>query len=85
MRNSIRILYFSDYKMHPPIWEGNWGVSYSPTVAYLARWARGEGGSGGAGFFSYFPPLQPRCILWYEKHGTLKSRFLGGNIIQMVL
>ena len=20
-------------------------------------------------FFSYFPPLKPRCVLWSEKHG----------------
>ena len=19
--------------------------------------------------FSYFPPLKPRCVLWYEKYG----------------
>ena len=30
------LLYFSDYKMHPPqIWEGNGGASYSPNVAYI--------------------------------------------------
>ena len=30
--------YFSDYKMHPQIWEENGGVPYSLNVAYLACW-----------------------------------------------
>ena len=52
-------------------------MSYSPNVPYLAHWGEG-GGSGGVGsqeagagphfllqnFFSYFPPLKPRCVLW---------------------
>ena len=44
--------YFSDYKMHlppPQIWEKNGGASYSPNVAYMARWV---GGGRGGGFFS---------------------------------
>ena len=59
----FNISYFSDYKVQPPHqnWEENGGVSYSPNVAYLARWG---GGSGGAGGFSYFSPLKPRCVLW---------------------
>ena len=24
-------------------------------------------------FFSYFPPLKPRCVLWSEKYGTFSS------------
>ena len=31
----VDLLYFSDYKTHPPIWEENGGASYSPNVAYL--------------------------------------------------
>ena len=55
--------YFLDYKTHsPPNLGGNWGASYSPNVASLAFW--GEGGNSGVGFFSYFPPLKPRCVLW---------------------
>ena len=58
------------------IWEENGGVSYSLNVAYLPCWGWGCGsGAGsqeaGAGlhfllqkFFSYFPPLKPRCVLW---------------------
>ena len=39
---------------------GDRGASYSPNVACLARWGR-----GGAGFFfSYFPSLKPRYVLW---------------------
>ena len=62
---------------HPLLfWEENVAMFYSPNVAYLAH--LGWGGGGGAGsqeagagphfllqnFFSYFPPLKPRCILW---------------------
>ena len=43
----------------PQIWEENGGKSYSPNVAYLARGVRWW-----SGFFSYFPPLKPRYVLW---------------------
>ena len=49
------------------MWEENGGESYSPNVAYLAHFGEGEEGgsiSGAGFFFSYFPPLKPRCILW---------------------
>ena len=39
-------------------------MSYSPHVAYLAPWLGVGRGGGGAGFFSYFPPLKPRYVLW---------------------
>ena len=57
------MLYFLYYKTHPspPIWEENGGVSYSPNVAYLAH---GVCGGVEQGFFSYFPPLKPRYVLW---------------------
>ena len=58
----------------PPIWEENEGVSYSPNVAYLA--GGGGSGSGGMVFFSYFPPLKPRYVLWsgasYSTKNTVK-------------
>ena len=58
-------------------------ASYSLNVAYLA----GGGGSGRAGsqearagpqfllqkVFSYFPPLKPRCVLWYGVSFGLKN------------
>ena len=87
------VLYFSDYKMHSSptqIWEENGGASYSPKVAYLARWGE-DGGCGGgersqeagAGphillqkFFSYFPPLKPRCVLWSSASHNLKNMVL---------
>ena len=70
--------------MHPQIWEENRGASYSPNVAYLAHWGGGGGGAGsqeaGAGphfllrnFFSYFPPLKPRCVLWSGASYSLKN------------
>ena len=43
--------------------EENGGASYSANVAYLAHW-RGGGGGGARVFFSYFPSLKPRCVLW---------------------
>ena len=49
--------YFSDYKMHspPPNLGGKWGgASYSPNVAYLARWGWGWGGDSGGGVFFLF-------------------------------
>ena len=40
--NNIYTLYFSDYKTHfPPNLGGKGGVSYTPNVAYLARWGGG--------------------------------------------
>ena len=58
----IWVPYFSDYKMHfppPPIWEGkNGGASYSPNVAYLARWGVGgwrwSGVTGGGSRSTFF-------------------------------
>ena len=32
--------------MHPPNLGGKWGMSYSPNIAYLARWGGGGGGAG---------------------------------------
>ena len=92
------IPYFSDYKMHffPKIWEENGGGSYSPNVAYLAHWWVG-GGSGvgsleaGAGphflfqnFFSYFPPLKPRWVLWSGVSYSLKNTVVAVVEAQMV-
>ena len=59
----LKVPYFLNCKTHSPrqIWEEKGGASYSPNVAYLARWG---GGGGGVGFFSYFSPLKPRCVLW---------------------
>ena len=59
----VYIPYFLDYKMHfpPKIWEENGSASYSLKVAYPA------GDSGAAVewvFFSHFPPLKPRYVLW---------------------
>ena len=73
--------------MHFPlqIWEENGGASYSLNVAYLARrWGWGGSGAGsqeaGAGpqfllqkFFSYFPPLKPRCVLGSSASYSLKT------------
>ena len=57
--------YCLDYKTHtsPQIWEEDGGASYSPNVAYLAHWG-GGGEWRWSGFFSCFPPLKPRYILW---------------------
>ena len=52
----------------PQIWEVNGGASYSLNVAYLARCVEG-GLVVEQGFFSYFPPLKPRCVIWSEKYG----------------
>ena len=57
-----KLPYVLDYKMRfppPKIWEENGGASYSPNVAYLG-WGPAAVEQG---FFSYFPPLKPRCIL----------------------
>ena len=59
------ILYFLDYKVHPPpIWEEKGAASYSLNVACLACWGRGQQWSGFFFFFPYFPPVKPRCVLW---------------------
>ena len=56
----------------PQIWEENGGVSYSLQVAYLAH--RGGGCAAVERvFFSYFPPLKPRCILWSGVSYSLKN------------
>ena len=37
----------------------------------------GKGGvSGGVGFFSYFPPLKPRYVLWSGTSYSLKNTVL---------
>ena len=70
--------YFSDYKTHfpHPVWEENGGASYSLNLAYiyigeilcdlllniLPHFLLQI-------FFSYFPPLKLRCILWSKKYG----------------
>ena len=61
--------------MHPPIWEENGGTSYSLNVAYLAHWGGGVGRAVAVeqGFFSYFPPLKPRCVLWSSVSYSLKN------------
>ena len=53
----------------PQIWEENGGASYSTNAAYQAHWERG----GGAGFFSYFPSLKPRYVLWSGVSYTPKN------------
>ena len=55
----------------PPNLGGNGGASYSPNVAYLARW--GEGVVVEWFFFSYFPPLKPRCVSWSGASYSLKN------------
>ena len=40
-------------------------VSYSPNVAYLARWGGGWWAAVEQNLFSNFP-LKPRCVLWSE-------------------
>ena len=68
-RDPHYLLYFSDYKMHrsPQIWEERGGASCRPNVAYLAHWGGGLGGAWqwwSGIFFSYFPLLKPKYILW---------------------
>ena len=55
----------------PQIWEENGGASYSPNVAYLARW--GGGKAVEQGFFPYFPPLKRMCVLWSSASYSLKN------------
>ena len=69
--NSVSTIFFGTIRCtpSPQIWEENGGVSCSLNVAYS------PGSFGGEavveqGFFSYFPPLKPRYILW---SGTLYS------------
>ena len=68
--------YFLDYKAHfpPQIWEENGGPSYSPNVAYLARWGCEAVVEWGF-FFSYFPPLKPRCVLWSDASSSPKIQY----------
>ena len=75
---NFNLLYFWTIRhTSPQIWEEKGGTSYSPNVAYLARgggrgwrWSRVTGGRSRTTFFclkfffSYFPPLKLRCILW---------------------
>ena len=61
---AINILpYFRTIRCNPPqqIWEENGVASYSPNIAYLACFG---GAAVERGFFSYFPPLKPRYVLW---------------------
>ena len=54
----------------PKIWEENGSASYSLKVAYPA------GDSGAAVewvFFSHFPPLKPRYVLWSGASHSLKN------------
>ena len=51
-------------------------MSYSPNVAYLTHC----GGDGGVGFFSYFPPLKPRCVLWSGMSYSPKNTVNSSNI-----
>ena len=76
------IPHFLGYKMHPPqIWEENGGASYSLNGAYLVH-------LGGMyvllnilphflpqNFFSYFPPVKSRCIVWSKKYGIFFTFF----------
>ena len=71
---------FQTIRCTPPhqIWEENGGASYSLNVAYLACWGGGRGGRSrttffASKFFSYFPPLKPRCILWSSASYSLKN------------
>ena len=71
----------------PQIWEGNGGASYSPNAAYLARcW--GAGGRGrrqwNEGFFSYFPPLKPRCVLWSGVSYSPKTTVYFKDLIKLI-
>ena len=61
----------------PQIWEENRGASYSPNVAYLVCYRISALKDVikyfttffASNFFNfYFPPLKPRCILWFEKY-----------------
>ena len=62
----------------PQIWEENGGASYSPNVAYLARYRISALKDVikyfttlfASKFFPYFPPLKPRCVLWSENTGN---------------
>ena len=68
---------FLDCRMHTPqIWEENGGASYRLNVAYLARcggWGEGAAVECFGFFFSYFPPLKPRYIIWSGASYSLKN------------
>ena len=65
--------------LFPQIGEENRGASYSLNVAYLAHYRNSAlkdvikyfTTSFASKFFSYFPPLKSRCILWSEKYSIL--------------
>ena len=71
---------FSDYEMDfpPQIWEKNGGASYSPNVAYLARYRISALKDAikyfttffASKFFSLFSSSKTRCVLWSKKYGT---------------
>ena len=73
----LNTVFFGLWDALPPqIWEENGGASYNPNIAYiyigeilcylllniLLHFLLQN-------FFSYFPPLKPRCVLWSEKYG----------------
>ena len=62
----------------PQIWEENGGASYSPNVAYLALWRGVVVVERGFFFFSYFPPLTPRYILWSGASYSPKNTVISG-------
>ena len=84
IENKVITIFFWTIRCTPQIWEENWGASYSLNVAYLVV---GVGGASGAEsqeawaglhfllkiFFSYFPPLKPRCVLWFSASYSLKN------------
>ena len=78
------IPYFSDYKMYfsPQVWEETGARSYSLNlhwwniVIYVIKYFTTFFASK---FFSYFPPLKPRCVLWFKKYSNFmaESFFFG--------
>ena len=71
------IPYFSDYDI-PPNLGGKWGVRLIVRMSLTWLVGDGGGGSSGVGFFSYFPPLKLRWVLWSgvsysPKNTVLKS------------
>ena len=68
------------------IWEENGGASYSLNVAYLALRGRGMWGAGqqwSRVFFSYFPPLKPRCVLRSSASYSLKMQYVD-DLLQVI-
>ena len=75
---------FLDYKTHffSQFWEENEGASYSPNVAYLARYRISAFKDVikyfteffASKFSPYFPPLKPRFVLWSKNMVRLRNR-----------